>query len=103
MSAHRIRPPPDYSGAALSAVCRPAGNPSWPAGGCLPHVDLGTTALKRNLVHYGLHQPDATPVIGPDVFGSRGIGYRIRVKSLSLVLDDDGNSLSQFTAATNLN
>src|SRR5712671_4522584 len=70
---------------------------------CLAHAHFGTVGFKRNLVHHGLHHPDSTPVVGADVLGSGGIGHRVRVKSLSLVLDDNGNSLSQFTAAKNLN
>jgi hypothetical protein len=66
-------------------------------------MDLGTTAPKENPVHRGLHQPDSTPVVGADIFGSRGIWHRVRIKSLTLIPDDDGNTLSQFAAATNLN
>jgi len=76
---------------------------SWPACRCLPHADFRAATFKRNLIHHRLHHPDATPVVGADVLANRGIGHRIRVKSLSLVFDDDANPLSQFTAAKNLN
>jgi hypothetical protein len=66
-------------------------------------VDFGTIVFKGDFVHRDSHQPDATPVVGVEIFRTQGIGNRIRVKSLSLVLYDEGYSISQFTAATNLN
>jgi len=70
---------------------------SWLAWRCLPHV-TSVPVFQRTLRPSDSHQPDATPVIGMR-FSGQGIRNRIRVKSLSLVLDD-GEILS-VTAAKN--
>jgi hypothetical protein len=42
-------------------------------------------------------------MLGLEILGSQRIGNRVWVKSLSLILDDEGHSLSQVTAAANQN
>ena len=42
-------------------------------------------------------------MLGPEILGSKRIGDSIRVKSPSIVLDDDGDSFSCFTATTKMN
>src|SRR5580700_2476711 len=66
-------------------------------------MHFGTSLFEGDFVHRDSHQPDTTPVVGTEIFGTRRIGNRFRVKSLSLVLDDQGYPLFQVTAATNLN
>jgi hypothetical protein len=66
-------------------------------------MDFRPTVLKKDLVHRRSHQPDATPVVGAEIFGTQGIRNRIRVKSLSLVLDHEGYSPFGVTAAPNVN
>src|SRR5712664_3728508 len=48
---------------------RELGSRMFPAyGGVLPHMDLRSCTFKGNLVHSQLHEVDATPVFGIEVF-----------------------------------
>jgi hypothetical protein len=80
-SAKRLRPPHAYGGAVLSVLCQSTGNPSWPAYGCLSHVDLGTTALKRNPVGpYGCREQPHCLVL-PQVRAQRQAPHRPRIET----------------------
>ncbi|HXM92864.1 MAG TPA: hypothetical protein VOA64_01215 [Candidatus Dormibacteraeota bacterium] len=66
----------------------------------LPHVDLRSSALKRNVVHGKFHQMDAAPMFGPKVFERQGIGCLIGIESLPLIPDDNRQSTVAVAAAT---
>lgn len=68
----------------------------------LPHVDFSPLVFKLHLVHCQLHQVDSASAPGPEIFDSPRIRNGIRSKPLPVILDDDGQSSSQFTPATNL-
>jgi hypothetical protein len=46
---------------------------------------------------------DTAPVFGIEVFDRQRVGNLIGVESISLVSDDDTNSLAAFAVATNVN
>src|ERR1700682_5752703 len=66
-------------------------------------MDLSSSLFKRDFVHPEFHEEYAAPVLCFEIFGSQRVGNCIRVKSLSLILNDDGDSFSCFTATTKLN
>jgi len=66
-------------------------------------MGLRSCTFKGNLVHSQLHEVDATPVFGIEVFNRQRIRNIIGVESMSLISDDDEHSLSAFTAATDMN
>jgi len=51
-------------------------------------MDLRSCTFKGNLVHSQLHEVDATPVFGIEVFDRQRIRNIIGVESMSLVSDD---------------
>ena len=69
----------------------------------LPHVDLRSSAFKRDFVHGKFHQADTAPMFGPEVFERQGIGYLIGIESLPLIPDDDGQSTAAVAVATDVN
>jgi len=68
----------------------------------LPHMDLRSSAFKRNFVHGQFHQMDAAPMFGPKVFERQGIGYLIGIESLPLI-PDDRQSTAAVAAAPDVN
>jgi hypothetical protein len=46
---------------------------------------------------------DTAPVFGIEVFDRKRVGNLIGVESISLISDDDANSLAAFAAAANVN
>ena len=72
-------------------------------GGVLPHMDLRSCTFKGNLVHSQLHEVDATPVFGIEVFNRQRIRNIIGVESMSLISDDNEHSVAAFAAAADVN
>src|SRR5271165_2197694 len=68
-----------------------------------PHVNLGAPTLKRDFIHHELHQMDAATVLRFQPFRDRRIVDGSGVKSISMVLNDQPDSLSSFAPAANLN
>jgi len=66
-------------------------------------MDLRSCTFKGNLVHSQLHEVDATPVFGIEVFDRQRIRNIIGVESMSLVSDDYKYSLGAFAAAADVN
>src|SRR6267154_5353274 len=111
MSATRMRLGNRKDSAALNAVQRAAVDCfvvasqicSWLARRTLPHMNLSTSTLKPDLVHRQLHEVEAATVLPRQSFDRQRVGNRFWIKSLPLVGDDNGHSLSQLTLTTDLN
>src|SRR6266446_3723771 len=82
----------DASQPGFSVACR-----------TLAHMNLRASTLKRDLVHRQLHKVDAATVLRLQSFDSQRVGNRSWIKSMPLVRDDNGHSLSELTLTTNLN
>lgn len=93
-----------HAGFIAPVFGRELGSRMLPAhGGVLPHMDLRSCTFKGHLVHSQLHEVDATPVFGIEVFDRQRIRNIIGVESMSLVSDDYEHSLGAFAAATDVN
>jgi hypothetical protein len=90
-------------GAAVGGFADASQRCSWAARRTLPHTNLSASTLKPDLAHRRLHLVDAAAVPLLQYFDRQWVGNRFWIKSLPLVRDDNGHSLSQRTLTTNLN
>jgi hypothetical protein len=67
------------------------------------HVNLGASAFKGDFIHRELHELDAPAVFRLQPLARQRIRNRSKVKSVSLVLNGQPDSLSSFAPAANLN
>jgi hypothetical protein len=98
---HGVNPPPvrarslpELSPSSSSQFPQSDGFPAGPS-----HVDNGAASFKANFIHQRFHQVDSTAMAGLDIFKCGRVWDVVRVKSLSLIPDDDRNFVSPAATA----
>jgi len=87
---------PELSPVISSQFLQSDGFPAGPS-----HVDNGAASLKANFIHQGFHEIDTAAMSGLDIFRCGRVWDVVKVKSLSLIPDDD-RDLVRPTAAANV-
>src|SRR5271165_2421871 len=68
-----------------------------------PHANFSAATLKQDLVHRRPHQADAPSMFGFKPVRRESVRNRVRIKPVSLILDDQPDSFTPFAVTTDFN